>query len=169
MPNYRRLRIPGGTFFFTVNLQNRRTDLLIRHVEALRGAYRYVTARYPFETLAICILPEHFHCVWKLPPGDDDYSTRIRPIKEHFVRGLPEGVAPGGVRKGEAGVWPRRFWEHAIRDERDLDAHIDYVHFNPVRHGYAADPDHWPHSTWRRWKIENNREPARFELKAGEA
>lgn len=153
MSTYRRVYIPGGTFFFTINLYDRSSDLLVRHIETLRESWREVREVRPFETPAIAILPDHIHCLMTLPEDDTDYSTRIRLIKAGFTKRLPEAVKSDG-RKGERNVWQRRFWEHAIRNEADYDAHVDYIHANPVKHGLVADPDEWPHSTWHRYKRE---------------
>ena len=171
MPFYRRLYVPGGTYFFTVNLQDRRSRLLVEHVDALRAAYRYGRSRRPFETVAICILPEHLHCIWTLPEDDHDFSTRWRLIKSAFSRALPVDVDPApGRRAGERGIWQRRFWEHAIRDDADLAAHVDYIHANPVKHGHAADMDEWPYSSWRRYRRDVGREwtPSPETLRVGE-
>lgn len=157
MPEYRRLFVPGGTYFFTVNLHDRTSDLLTNHIDVLRGAYKYVCERHPFETAAIVILPDHLHCIWRLPPDDHDFPKRWRLLKERFTKGLPPGVAAEGRRKGERAVWQRRFWEHAIRDDADFERHVDYVHFNPVKHGHVTDPDDWPYSTWREYKREYGR------------
>lgn len=149
MPNYRRYFVPGGDFFFTVNLLDRRRTLLTDNIAALRKAYAYAASRHSFETVAICILPDHLHCIWRLPPGDADYPTRWRLLKSHFSKSIPRSAdRPEGRRKGECGVWQRRYWEHAIRNEEDLSRHIDYIHYNPVKHGYADNPDDWPYSTW---------------------
>ena len=151
MPNYRRLRVPGGEYFFTANLEDRRSDLLVRHIDELRAAWLYVEKRAPFETVAAVILPDHLHCIWRLPSGDDDFATRWRLLKAHFTRAISKhGVLPAGRRTGERGVWQRRFWEHVIRDDRDRLAHIDYIHNNPIRHGYCSRVDEWEFSTWRR-------------------
>lgn len=158
MPNYRRLFIPGGTYFFTVNLFDRRTKLLTENIGALRAAYGLVARRHAFETVAICILPEHLHCIWRLPPDDHDYPTRWRLIKSRFSKALPCTTDTlGGRRKGERGVWQRRFWEHAIRDAQDLDAHVAYIHWNPVKHGLVAAPEDWRWSTYHEWKKEVGR------------
>ena len=158
MPNYRRLLIPGGEYFFTVNLLDRRQPLLTDNIDALRAAYGYVQKWRPFETVAICVLPDHLHCIWRLPPGDDDFSGRWRLIKTRFSKSLPKSVdAHEGHRKGERGIWQRRFWEHAIRDEEDLDRHIDYIHWNPVKHGLVKEPEDWPCSTYHDWKKEYGR------------
>ncbi|MEZ5920117.1 MAG: transposase [Parvularculaceae bacterium] len=158
MPNYRRLFIPGGTYFFTVNLLDRRTKILTDNIDHLRAAYRYVASRRPFETVAICVLPDHLHCIWRLPPDDDDYPARWRLIKSHLSKSLPRRQDPrAGRRTGERGIWQRRFWEHLIRDAEDLDRHVDYIHGNPVKHGLVAEPDDWPYSTYHEWKKEFGR------------
>ena len=158
MPNYRRLFIPGGDYFFTVNLLDRRTSLLTDHIEALRDAYGYVQSRHAFETIAICIFPEHLHCIWRLPTGDADYSNRWRMLKSRFTKSLPTSIdTRKGRRKGERGIWQRRFWEHSIRDEQDLDRHIDYIHWNPVKHGLVETPEDWPFSTYHDWQNEVGR------------
>jgi putative transposase len=153
MPNYLRNFVPGGTFFFTVNLLERDRDLLVRHVDVLRDAVRTVRASHPFEIVAWVVLPEHQHCIWALPPDDTDYSERWRLIKLLFSRALPRDERVNASRKahGERGIWQRRFWEHTIRDERDLNNHIDYIHFNPVKHGHVASPADWPHSSIHRF------------------
>lgn len=150
MPNYRRLRIAGGRYFFTVNLMQRRGPLrLTDHVDHLRQAVRQVRAARPFEIDAWVVLPDHLHAVWSLPADDDDFSTRWRLIKSAFSRALPKTETRVGCRAGERGVWQRRFWEHALRDDADYVAHVHYVHFNPVKHGLADTPDAWPYSTFR--------------------
>lgn len=144
MPNYRRLHIPGGDYFFTVNLLDRKTSLLTDKIHVLRTAYAYVQTHHPFDTIAICVLPEHLHCIWRLPTGDADYSMRWRLFKSQFSKSLPTSIdTRKGRRKGERGIWQRRFWEHSIRDDEDLDRHIDYIHWNPVKHGLANKPEDW--------------------------
>ena len=154
MPNYRRNFVPGGTFFFTVNLLERYpNDSLIRHIESLRESTRSVRVKYPFEIDAWVVLPDHMHCIWTLPPGDTDYTLRWRLIKAAFSKTLPRIERRSKVRiaRGERGLWQRRFWEHTLRDERDYVAHMDYVHFNPVKHGYAKKVADWPYSTFHRY------------------
>ena len=153
MPDYRRIRIPGGTYFFTVNLLQRYpNDLLVRHIAELRDAVRRVRRRRPFHVDAWVVLPDHLHAVWTLPPGDDDYAKRWRTIKQHFSRALQQVEHRSEVRRrrDERGIWQRRFWEHAIRDDADYAAHVDYVHINPLKHGYVERVRDWPHSTFRR-------------------
>jgi len=153
MPQYVRAYVPGGAYFFTVALLERRGRLLTENIEALREALRSVRDRRPFRIDAIVILPDHLHCIWTLPPNDADFSTRWRLIKSSFAR----AVAPGerlSIRrqmKHERGVWQRRFWEHAIRDQGDYDAHLDYIHFNPVKHGWVPRVAEWPHSSFHRF------------------
>ena len=152
MPNYRRIRIPGGCFFFTVNLLARRgNDLLTRRIDLLRDSVRRVRKTRPFAIDAWVVLPDHLHCIWTLPPGDADFSTRWRLIKSTFSEGLPAAERLSAVRqrRGERGIWQRRFWEHAIRDDADFAAHMDYAHFNPVKHGYVDSVAAWPYSTFK--------------------
>lgn len=151
MPDFHRYRVPGGCYFFTVNLLERHGNtLLTERIELLRDAVRRVRRSHPFTIDAWVVLPDHLHAVWTLPPGDDDFSTRWRLIKTFFVRGLPNAEWLSRVRKkdGERGIWQRRFWEHAIRDDEDYAAHMDYVHFNPVKHGLTVSPADWPYSTF---------------------
>ena len=153
MPDYRRFRVLGGTYFFTVNLLERKGDLLVRHIADLREAVRKTKRERPFHIDAWVVLPDHMHTVWTLPPGDDDFSNRWKAIKIRFVQKLPRTERRSKVRvaKGERGVWQRRFWEHAIRDERDYAAHVDYCHINPVKHGYAKQVADWPYSSFHRY------------------
>lgn len=151
MPNYRRLRVSGGTYFFTVNLLDRRSDGLVVHIDALRNAVRETREILPFHVDAWVVLPEHMHCVWTLPADDSDFSKRWQAIKIAFARSLPrsEPRSAAMMRRRERGIWQRRYWEHMIRDERDYAAHMDYIHFNPVKHGLVHGPGEWPFSTFR--------------------
>ena len=151
MSDYRRLFVPGGTYFFTLNLRDRRSDLLVKHIDLLRESWKEVSKTRPFETLAAVILPDHMHMVISLPEDDADYPSRLRLLKSGFTRRLPDDAKSKG-RKGERNVWQRRYWEHAIRDEADLEAHVNYVHYNPVKHGHVNEMDAWPYSTWHRHK-----------------
>src|SRR5215831_2203841 len=153
MSQYLRARIEGGWFFFTLTLADRSTDLLVRHIDRLRNAYASALRRYPFETIAACVLPGHLHAIWALPHDDADFSRRWSVIKSEFSRGLPANIdrSPSKLRKREKGIWQRRFWEHAIRDDRDLSRHIEYIHFNPVKHGYVSRACDWPHSSFHRF------------------
>ncbi len=150
MPNYRRNRVEGGAYFFTVNLNDRGSDLLVAEIGALRGAVRAARARQPFHIDAWVVLPDHMHCLWTLPPGDSDFPLRWQTIKALFSRAVakPEERRASLVRKRESGIWQRRYWEHTIRDDADYAAHMDYIHFNPVRHGLAAHPAEWPFSSF---------------------
>jgi putative transposase len=152
MPDYRRNRVPGGTYFFTVNLLERSSTLLVSHVETLREAVRKVRATRPFHIDAWVVLPDHMHAIWTLPPEDVDYSARWKAIKIAFAKSLPktECLSPVRLAKGERGIWQRRFWEHTIRDEQDYAAHMDYVHINPLKHGIVARVRDWPHSSFHR-------------------
>jgi putative transposase len=153
MPDYRRAWHPGGTYFFTLNLLRRRNnDLLVRHIEQLRDAVRKVRLAHPFEIHGFVVLPDHLHCVIRLPEGDADFALRLRLIKGAFSKTIPHDEWRSTVRerRGERGIWQRRYWEHLIRDESDYRAHMDYVHFNPVKHGLVAQVTDWPHSTFRR-------------------
>ena len=153
MPDFRRYRVPGGCYFFTVNLLERfPNDTLIRHVDVLRAVVRDVRRRWPFVIDGWVVLPDHLHCIWTLPPGDFDFTNRWRLIKAGFARQLPKTERRSFVRtaRGERGIWQRRFWEHAIRDERDYASHMDYLHFNPVKHGYARRVMDWPYSSFHR-------------------
>ena len=153
MTNYRRARVAGGTYFFTVNLALRSGPLLVDHVQLLRTAVRDVRVRHSFIVDAMFVLPDHLHSIFTLPPGDSDFALRWRLIKSAFSRRAP----PGELRtishqaKGERGIWQRRYWEHLIRSEADLNSHIDYIHMNPVRHGYVSRVADWPHSSFHRY------------------
>jgi putative transposase len=152
MPNYRRADTPGATWFFTVNLLQRHgNDLLVREIRQLRACVLTEKQRRLFSILAWVVLPEHMHWIWRLPEGDADYSTRWRRIKTDFSRGLSATERRSAVRvaRGERGIWQRRYWEKQIRDSDDLIRHVEYIHFNPVKHGYAARPNDWPHSSFR--------------------
>jgi putative transposase len=153
MSRNRRAKIEGGVFFFTVTLSDRSSDLLVREIDRLRRVYVSVQKNYPFETIAICILPDHLHAVWSLPPGDTDFSLRWNLIKGNFSRGFPGSTdrTESKMSRREKGIWQRRYWEHAIRDDTDLERHVDYIHFNPVKHGYVTKACDWPHSSFRRF------------------
>jgi putative transposase len=133
MTNYRRNLVPGGSFFFTVNLLDRRSTLLTDHVQLLRDAFRYTQLNHPFTIDAIVVLPDHLHAIWTLPEGVSDFASRWRLIKSAFSRALPSGghVSRSRATKAERGVWQRRYWGHTLGDEIDLSRHVDYIHFNP--------------------------------------
>ena len=150
---YRRTWVPGGTYFFTVTLADRSQTLLTDHIESLRQSTRRVRTSHPFEILAMVVLPDHLHCIWQLPEGDQDYPTRWALIKPGFSRQLERGECISLSRhlKRERGIWQRRYWEHCIRDEHDVQRHVDYIHFNPVKHGHAQQPIDWPYSSIHRY------------------
>jgi putative transposase len=144
MMRYRRANIAGATYFFTVNLADRKSRLLVEQIDLLRNVIRQVRQSHSFTIVAMVILPDHLHAIWQLPPGDADYPLRWSLIKAAFSRAIPKTEMIGRSRavKPERGVWQRRYWEHQIRDENDLAKHVDYIHINPVKHGYvehAAD------------------------------
>ena len=158
MPNYTRSFTPGGTFFFTLVTYRRQPFLdqaMVRH--ALREAIQTVRLRRPFIIDASVLLPDHLHMIWTLPPGDTDFSTRWRLIKEkttrqltlHGLKNLP--AAASRQKKKERTIWQRRFWEHTVRDEDELSAFCDYIHYNPVKHGQAQCPHAWPYSSFHRF------------------
>jgi len=124
--------------------------LLTRHVDVLRQTVRAVRQRHPFKIHGWVVLPDHLHCVIELPPEDADFATRWRLIKMGFSKAIPrdEKLSAVRVRRGERGIWQRRFWEHLIRDEADFHAHMDYVHINPVKHGLVKRVADWPYSTF---------------------
>ena len=149
MVRYRRNVIAGGTFFFTVTLADRRSSMLIQHVSALRSAFRVARNDRPFSIDAVVILPDHLHAIMTLPPDDADFSGRWRRIKGHFSSQLiAAGVALRRNPNGELALWQRRFWEHTIRDDGDFARHVDYIHFNPVKHGLVSRVRDWPYSSF---------------------
>ena len=149
---YRRNFVPGGTFFFTVTLRDRRADTLVREIAVLREAFARTMAVRPFALDAMVVLPDHLHVVMTLPDGDANYSGRWRAIKSTFVRGLRKrGATIAQNARGEVMLWQARFWEHTIRNDDDLRRHVDYIHFNPVKHGLVERPTDWPHSSIHRY------------------
>jgi REP-associated tyrosine transposase len=152
MPNYRRALVPGGCWFFTVNLLERRQSLLVDHIAVLRNAVAITRRAYPFKIDANVILPDHLHAALTLPPNDAEFSTRWRLIKTRFAKGLPKNERLSAVRKArnERGIWQRRFWEHLIGDEADYTRHVEYCYINPVKHRLATRVRDWPHSSFHR-------------------
>ena len=146
MSNYRRLLVPGGTYFFTVCLQDQRSDLLISHVDLLRDATRVCRKRWPFTIDAAVILPNKLHMIWTLPEGDADFSKRWRMIKSGFSRHAPAPtyIPPSHARRGDKGIWQRRFWDHLIRDDADLAMHAHMIRSAPVHAGLVRRPSDWP-------------------------
>jgi len=166
MPDYRRDITPGATYFFTLVTQDRRPILTTPDGRScLRQAIDHVRGKRPFDLVAIVLLPDHLHAVWTLPPGDADYSARCGQIKESFTRSfLESGGAEGAkstsrVGHRERAVWQRRFWEHTCRDEGDLKACVDYLHWNPVKHGIASSVGDYPWSSFHRSVREGEYEP----------
>ena len=152
MVRYRRNFVPGGSFFFTVTLEDRRSSALVGHIEELRAAFRVTAKERPFTIDAVVILPDHLHAIFTLPPDDFDFSGRWRRIKSNFTRHVvARGVAVERNHKGEHRLWQRRFWEHTIRNEKDFARHFDYIHFNPVKHGLVSRVCDWPHSSFHRY------------------
>ena len=152
MSNYRRLRVPGGTYFFTVRLQDQRSDLLISHIDVLRDATRLTRKRWPFVIDAAVILPNKLHMIWTLPEDDADFSKRWRMIKSAFSRNVPAPayVPPSHSRRGEKGIWQRRFWEHLIRDDDDLALHMHLIRSAPIHAGLVRKPSDWPYCSLHR-------------------
>ncbi|MGD8642505.1 MAG: transposase [Gammaproteobacteria bacterium] len=151
MTAYRRVKIEGATYFFTVNCTVRDGNtLLVDNIDLLRRVFRKVKTDHPFSIDAVVVLPDHLHCIWTLPPGDADYKTRWALIKAGFSRKLPaqERRSESRIKRGERGIWQRRYWEHLLRDEHDFQRHVDYIHWNPVKHGWVDRVCDWPHSSF---------------------
>lgn len=150
---YRRADVAGATYFFTVNLLNRKQTLLTDHIDTLRACIKTVKKRHPFHIDAMVILPDHLHAIWTLPPGDADFAKRWMLIKTAFSRSLPKHEIINQSRKSkrERGIWQRRYWEHLIRDDLDYQRHVDYIHYNPVKHGYVDKAVDWPYSSIHRF------------------
>ena len=161
MRTYTRAFTPGGTFFFTVNLADRSKSLLIDHVDELRESVRRARDSHSFHIDAMVVLPEHIHAIWTLPAGDTDYPTRWALIKAGLSRKLPntERISASRSKKGERGIWQRRYREHQIRDENDFARHVDYIHYNPVKHGHVKSPCDWAHSSVHRFIREGILQP----------
>ncbi len=158
MPQYRRARVAGGTYFFTLVCQDRAPIFRAEWTVRLLGEIlRQARQRWPFETIGIVLLPDHLHAIWSLPRGDFDYSRRWAWIKKEFSQaylthgGVSQEVTSSRRRNRRVGVWQRRFWEHTIQEEDELEAYLDYIHWNPVKHGYTAAPVEWPYSSFHRW------------------
>jgi putative transposase len=143
MVRYRRMRVPDGTFFFTVTLRDRRSSQLVESVDALRDAWRSAAARVRHDVIAAVVMPDHVHAVVRMRDGAGDYSRLWQDIKKGFTQ---RTRAPG-----MPSPWQSRFWEHTVRDDAELRASIDYVHFNPVKHGHVDRVRDWPHSTFHRF------------------
>lgn len=150
---YRRAKTKGGTYFFTVNLAQRNQTYLIDHVDILRGVVKKVNNNHPFFIDAFVVLPDHLHAMWTLLPSDADFATRWGLIKAGFSRRIPSGErrSMSRIKKGERGIWQRRYWEHLIRGDGDYKRHMDYIHYNPVKHGHVNRPADWPNSSIHRY------------------
>ena len=152
---YRRMLMPGASYFFTVVTHERRPLLAgAENVELLREAFRAVQRQRPFVLEAAVVLPDHLHCIWTLPEGDADFPTRWRLIKSWFTRRCAERLLydPGAAQlaRGQRAIWQQRYWEHLLRDEEDRRHHLDYIHYNPVKHGLVEKPADWPYSSLAR-------------------
>jgi putative transposase len=168
MSTYLRSKNPGGTFFFTVvTFQRRKLFKDSKNRELLRNIIAKVREEHPFKLDAWVLLPHHLHCLWTLPPGDADYPKRWGLIKAKFTKaicgteGMSSKLTGSRVRHREGTIWQRRFWEHQIRDDRDLQVHLNYLHFNPVKHGLVRSPWDWPHSSFRQF-VSQGRYPANW-------
>jgi putative transposase len=152
MVRYRRNFVPGGTYFFTLTLLDRGSSLLVDHIDTLREAFDQCRSERPFSVDAIVILPEHLHAILTLPADDHDFPGRWRRIKGAFSASLlSKGISLPRHANGQLALWQRRFWEHTIRDDTDFERHVDYVHFNPVKHGLVSRVHDWPHSSFHRY------------------
>jgi putative transposase len=152
MVHYRRSLVPGGTFFFTVTIADRRSSILVQNIGSLRHAFRITRKERPFVIDAIVVLPDHLHAILTLPQDDADFSGRWRRMKSLFTRQIIDrGLSITRDHRGEYMLWQRRFWEHAIRDETDLSRHVDYIHYNPVKHALVSQVTEWPYSSFHRY------------------
>ena len=154
MTDYRRVYISGATWFFTVNLAERRNNsLLVEHIDLLRAAFLYVKKRKPYTINAAVIMPDHLHCIWTLPAEDADFSVRWNLLKGYFSRGIPkvENISQSWIKRRERGLWQRRFWAHLLTSQEDFNNHMDYIHWNPVKHGLVNRVMDWPYSSFHRF------------------
>ncbi|MBN2590797.1 MAG: transposase [Sedimentisphaerales bacterium] len=160
MPEYKRWFSEGGTYFFTIVTYGRKNvfdNPVARN--NLRQAITEVQTTHPFEMQGVVLLPNHIHCIWKMTT-DDDYSVRWKMIKTKFTKlwiaggGIDQNVSLSRRKRGEHGIWQRRFWAHLIRNQKDFARHMDYIHYNPVKHGYVKCPHQWEYSSFHRW-VEN--------------
>lgn len=158
MALYKRNYEKGGTYFFTVVAYKRQKIFVGPSIDILRTCFKNIIQQAPFVIEAIVVLPDHLHVIWQLPDGDKDFSTRWKKIKtdfsikyQHITGPTDQKISESMQKKGERGIWQRRFWEHTIRDENDFKVHCDYIHYNPVKHGYVQAPGKWLHSSFRRF------------------
>lgn len=150
---YRRANNAGATYFFTLTLADRSSQLLTENVDLLREVIRSVRHAHPFDIIAMVVLPDHLHAIWQLPEGDANFPMRWSLIKAGFSRAIPksEAISQSRAKKRERAIWQRRYWEHLIRDDTDLENHVAYIHFNPVKHGYVNKASDWAHSSLHRY------------------
>jgi putative transposase len=153
---YRRAYTKGGCYFFTVVTEKRQPLFLDdTNVNLLRDAFRAVMKKYPFVMDAVVILPDHLHCIWTLPANDADFSTRWRLIKTRFTKQCAyqykQTPNANRIKKKQQAIWQHRYWEHQLRDERDVEQHIDYIHYNPVKHHYVNKASDWQYSSIHRY------------------
>ena len=158
MPNWRRAHVPGGSYFFTVVTDRRARFLTDAPARPLLGSLiRRCQLKWPFTINALVLLPDHLHAIWSLPPGDDEYSKRWGWIKKEFTKnwlalgGKELRQTAGRRRDRRRGVWQPKFWEHTLETDDDFERHFDYVHYNPVKHGFVKCPRDWPWSSFHRW------------------
>ncbi|TWO70001.1 transposase [Caenimonas sedimenti] len=164
MRRYIRANTPGATYFFTLTLQERGARTLVDHIDQLRAAVTHVKAAHPFQIDAMVVLPDHLHALWTLPQHDADFPLRWQLIKRGFTKrlladGQLDSCASAMRGRGERTLWQRRYWEHLVRDDADFGRHVDYIHFNPVKHGMVTRALEWPHSSFHRF-VRNGRLPA---------
>ncbi|MDX1514862.1 MAG: transposase [Gammaproteobacteria bacterium] len=155
MTEYRRAKTPGGTYFFTVCTRNR-SQILTRDLvwQSLTEAFNSVRRKWPFYLNAWVVLPDHLHCLWTLPEGDSDFSKRWSMIKRIVTQRCEASsdfslVSKNSRREGK--IWQRRFWEHLVRSDDDYRLHLDYIHWNPVKHGYVNSAIAWRYSSFSRF------------------
>ena len=149
MSNYIRDKTQGGCYFLTFNLLDRKSSLLLTHIDKFRDAYAKTIQHHQFKLDAMVVLPDHVHIMITLPPNSDNYAVIVASIKSQFSRQInkTEAITLSRQAKRERGIWQRRFWEHRIRDDADYRQHMDYIHHNPVKHGYVTNPQNWQYST----------------------
>jgi len=155
MPEYQRIYQPGGTYFFTLVADKWQKIFALPETRALFSTcVQHVRRYHPFTIEAFCILPDHIHMLWRLPENDADYSMRISQIKRRFSRryttknGSSTPTSESRIKRRELTIWQRRFWEHLIRDKDDLHRHIDYIHYNPIKHGWVKRVRDWEDSSF---------------------
>jgi len=149
MVRYRRNLAVGGTFFLTATLADRRSRALTEHVAALRSAVKMTRRQHPFTIDAVVVLPDHLHFIMTLPDGDANFPIRLSLIKRRFTTAVVKaGAAVSRYPNRELALWQRRYWEHTIRDEKDLERHVNYIHFNPVKHCLVTTVRDWPYSSF---------------------